>query len=124
VSLSLRAGERSVAVRAGSVGDGQFEVVGDQLDQAGRWEIAVAVERPSLRDAVLVAPWTVGPSATRLPTNVSAMRLAPLLEPSAWATTVLFVAAALWQRARRRVSALTSTEADGDERLKDPADLV
>ena len=106
VRVSMRSAQRTVGERARRAEDGRFDVVGDQFDRAGRWAITVAIERPSLRDAVFVVPWTIGPpiSSTRLPTKVSARPLAPILQTVALLTAALFVGAAALRLARRKRS--------------------
>ena len=112
VRVSMRSAQRTVNERARRSGDGRFEVVGDQFDRAGRWAITVAVERPSLPDAVFVVLWTIGPpiSSTRLPTGVSARPLAPILQTVTLLTAALFVgAAALQARATQTLTGVPPT---------------
>jgi copper transport protein len=119
VSLQSPAGD-IVRRPATSLGQGRYEVVGDDIDRVGAWRLLVSVQRPGLPTAVLDQGWTVADgSATRLPTLVSSQPVAPILDVAAGVAAVgsVGVAFAWRRRSGRRARAGKERSGSGRERL-------
>ena len=112
VTLTLHApGGPTRDYTASNLGDGRFEVAGDQLDRAGPWRVEVAVQRSGVPDATWAQRWTVV-----RPARVPSATLGPLLDATAGVLAVLCAACAgvFWQRgSKRRAASRGQVGADG-----------
>ena len=84
----------------------RWQVAGTQLSAAGRWRIAVTIERKGLERATYATAWTVSspplPPGTRRP-RYSQRPLRPILSALAVVLASLLVAAGVLWRSRERL---------------------
>ena len=111
----------SSSVSARRLGDGRYEVAGDELTMSGDWTVTVTVDRPGLTSATLAAPWKVLPvlAASRArPTIVSDQPLAPITTRLAIAGLLIAIAVVLVARVRRtRIPAIRQPIATAPSRV-------
>jgi copper transport protein len=65
VTLRFRRGAETAVAPMTEVGPGRYRVSGDYLNQAGRWEVDVDVDRTRSADAVAPFDWRTAPAAGR-----------------------------------------------------------
>jgi copper transport protein len=104
VALRLHevAGGRTVSVELPARGRGRFELGGDQVTAAGRWELGVVIERTGLAPIVTNVAWTVAPAREPRVVVVSDRPLGPLLTSAAAALALMLLGIASWHRLVRR----------------------
>ncbi len=90
-----------LTLAAAPIGGGHYQASGEQIDVAGRWQIAIVVHRPGLPDASATLPWTIAPPAARRAVLLSNRPLAPALTAAAGAFALLCAGAFARFRFRR-----------------------
>jgi methionine-rich copper-binding protein CopC/putative copper export protein len=106
VTMTFSQGTRSLTVPATRLDASRWQVAGTQLSSAGRWRIAVTMERKGLERATYATAWTVSspplPPGTRRP-RYSQSPLRPILSVLAVVLASLLVTAAVLWRSRERL---------------------
>jgi copper transport protein len=99
VTMTFRRGTRRMRVPATRIDANRWQVAGTQLSAAGRWRIAVAIERKGLNRVTYTTGWTVAspplPPGTRRP-HYSQRPLRPVLVSLAVVLAALLAGTVLW----------------------------